>query len=56
MPVNPDLLVPGHVINKPELLFEKIEDEEITRQIDKLLATKKANEESVQKPRPEKNL
>jgi methionyl-tRNA synthetase len=39
-----DLLVTGHKINKPELLFEKIEDEEITRQIDKLLATKKANE------------
>ncbi len=41
-----DLLLPGHVINKPELLFEKIEDEEITRQVDKLLATKKANEAS----------
>jgi methionyl-tRNA synthetase len=39
-----DLLAPGHVINRPGLLFEKIEDEEITRQIDKLLATKKANE------------
>jgi methionyl-tRNA synthetase len=43
---DPDLLVHGHMINKPELLFEKIEDEEITRQINKLLATKKANEES----------
>jgi methionyl-tRNA synthetase len=39
-----DLLASGHSINKPGLLFEKIEDEEITRQIDKLLATKKANE------------
>jgi methionyl-tRNA synthetase len=39
-----DLLPPGHIINKPELLFEKIEDEEITLQVDKLLATKKANE------------
>jgi methionyl-tRNA synthetase len=39
-----DLLPPGHIINKPELLFEKIEDEEIERQINKLLATKKANE------------
>jgi methionyl-tRNA synthetase len=38
-----DLLLPGHTINKPGLLFEKIEDEDITRQIDKLLATKKAN-------------
>jgi methionyl-tRNA synthetase len=42
----PDLLTPGHLIKKPELLFEKIEDEEITRQVDKLLATKKANEET----------
>ena len=50
-----DLLVPGHVINKPELLFEKIEDEEITRQIDKLLATKKANEAAGAKTNPEKN-
>ncbi len=39
-----DLLAPGHIINKSGLLFEKIEDEEIDRQIDKLLATKKANE------------
>jgi methionyl-tRNA synthetase len=52
---NPDLLAPGHMINKPELLFEKIEDEEITRQIDKLLATKKANEESVSKTTPGKD-
>jgi methionyl-tRNA synthetase len=52
---NPDLLVPGHIINKPELLFEKIEDEEITRQIDKLLATKKANEESGAKTTPGKD-
>jgi len=43
---NIDLLTPGHMISKPELLFEKIEDEEITRQVDKLLATKKANVES----------
>lgn len=43
---NTDLLAPGHQISKPELLFEKIEDEEITRQVDKLMATKKANVES----------
>ena len=53
---NPGLLAPGHVINKPELLFEKIEDEEITRQVDKLLATKKANEKPAQKPPRVKNL
>ena len=41
-----DLLYPGHLINRPGLLFEKIEDEEITRQVDKLLATKRTNEEA----------
>jgi methionyl-tRNA synthetase len=50
-----DLLKPGHVINRPGLLFEKIEDEEITRQIDKLLATKKANEAAGAKTTPGKD-
>ncbi len=49
-----DLLIPGHFISKPGLLFEKIEDEQITRQIDKLLATKKVNEETSSKRVPEK--
>jgi methionyl-tRNA synthetase len=49
-----DILKPGHVIRKPELLFKKIEDDEITKQIDKLLATKKANEESEVKTTPGK--
>jgi len=39
-----DLLKAGHRVNTPELLFEKIEDDVIQRQVDKLLATKKANE------------
>ncbi len=39
-----DLLKTGDRVNRPELLFEKIEDEAIQRQIDKLLATRKANE------------
>jgi methionyl-tRNA synthetase len=39
-----DLLKAGHLVNTPELLFEKIEDDAIQRQVDKLLATKKANE------------
>ncbi len=39
-----DLIASGHKINTPELLFEKIEDEAIQFQVDKLLATKKANE------------
>ena len=37
------LLPPGHQINKAELLFRKIEDEEIQNQLDKLKATKKSN-------------
>jgi len=41
---NYDLLAPGHMINKPGLLFDKIEDQEIVSQINKLLSTKKANE------------
>ena len=49
-----DLLVPDHLINKPELLFEKIEDEEITRQVDKLLATKKTNMETAADTSPGK--
>ncbi|MEI6047348.1 MAG: methionine--tRNA ligase [Bacteroidota bacterium] len=49
------LLAPGHVINKPGLLFEKIEDEEIIRQIDKLLTTKRANEKAAAKTAPGKD-
>jgi methionyl-tRNA synthetase len=39
-----DALVPGHSIKEPELLFVRIEDEQIQRQVDKLLQTKKDNE------------
>ena len=47
-----DLLEAGHALNKAELLFEKIEDETIQAQIDKLLATKKANEAANYKANP----
>jgi len=50
-----DLLITGHVINKPGLLFEKIEDEDITKQINKLMATKKANETEGAKTAPGKD-
>ncbi len=40
------LLPAGHQINKGELLFRKIEDQEIQAQLDKLEATKKANTSS----------
>ena len=49
-----NLLLPGHMINKAELLFDKIEDEEIARQINMLLATKKTNEENSSKTTPGK--
>jgi len=39
-----DLLTPGHLINKPGLLFEKIENEAISSQIRKLESTRKTNE------------
>lgn len=38
-----DLLSVGHQIGEAELLFSKIEDEEIQKQIDRLEATKSAN-------------
>jgi len=36
-------ILTGHRINKAELLFAKIEDEQIQQQIDKLIITKKSN-------------
>ena len=47
-----DLLEAGHTISTPELLFEKIEDEEIERQIQKLADAKKANELKEAKANP----
>lgn len=41
---NSELLSSGHQLNQPELLFEKIEDEVIQIQVQKLLDTKKENE------------
>ena len=39
-----DILQPGHQLAEPALLFEKIEDEVIERQLKKLEDTRKANE------------
>ena len=39
-----DLIPAGHEIGEPELLFEKIEDDVIQKQLDKLAATKAANQ------------
>ncbi len=50
-----DTLLPvGHQIGKAELLFSKIEDETVQAQIDKLLATKKANEAENKAVEPQK--
>ena len=45
-----DLLKVGLQLKKPELLFEKIEDDVIEAQIQKLLDTKKSNELTAWKP------
>ncbi|GHU82098.1 methionine--tRNA ligase [Bacteroidia bacterium] len=47
-----DLLPEGHVLGKPELLFEKIEDSVIEAQVQKLLNTKKANEAANYQAKP----
>jgi methionyl-tRNA synthetase len=52
---NIDILKPGHSINKPGLLFEKIEDEAIQKQISKLESTKKVNESASLKVMPSKD-
>jgi methionyl-tRNA synthetase len=49
-----DLLAAGHVLHTPELLFEKIEDEVIEQQIQKLQNTKKINELNEYKAAPQK--
>ncbi|WP_321826341.1 methionine--tRNA ligase [Maribacter dokdonensis] len=50
------LLKPEHQINKGELLFRKIEDAEIQTQLDKLEATKKANENENKQVMPQKDI
>ncbi len=49
------LLPATHQINKAELLFRKIEDKEIQAQLDKLEATKKANENANKELMPQKD-
>ena len=47
-----DLLPAGHQLGKAELLFEKIDDSVIEAQVQKLLDTKKANEEANYQAKP----
>lgn len=51
-----DLVPAGHQIGQAELLFAKIEDEEIQKQIDKLEATKAANKAENQPVVPQKEV
>ena len=53
---NSDLIPSGHKIGEAELLFAKIEDEEIQKQIEKLEATKTANKAENKKLEPQKDL
>lgn len=50
-----DLIPAGHTIGEAQLLFAKIEDEEIQKQIDKLEATKTANKAENKKTEPQKD-
>ena len=49
-----DLVEAGHRVGEPELLFEKIDDETIQRQLDKLAAIKAANLAAEAKAEPQK--
>jgi methionyl-tRNA synthetase len=49
------LLTPGHQIGHSELLFRKIEDDEMTKQLQKLQNTKKVNESENKSLMPQKD-
>jgi methionyl-tRNA synthetase len=51
---NAQLLKPGHQINKAGLLFEKIEDDAIEKQLDKLRKTKESNTQKNSDMNPQK--
>lgn len=48
-----DMLAAGHEINQPELLFEKIEDDAIDAQRQRLAQSKEANKKAAWKPEPQ---
>ena len=50
-----DLIEVEHTINKASLLFDKIEDEEIEKQVQKLMDSKKANKLENKKAEPAKD-
>ncbi|HET8855487.1 MAG TPA: methionine--tRNA ligase, partial [Salinimicrobium sp.] len=49
-----DHLQPGHQIGEAELLFSKIEDDQIEKQLEKLISTKASNKAEKQKTAPQK--
>ncbi len=49
-----NILTTGHMISNPDLLFAKIEDDEIDKQIARLQETKRQNESSAMIAEPEK--
>ncbi len=51
---NTDFLMAEHLLNNPEFLFEKIEDNQVEAQVQKLLDTKKQNELAEVKAAPAK--
>ncbi len=53
---NENRLPQGHIINQAELLFAKIEDEAIQKQLDRLEATKKVNKQAKKTVEPQKDL
>ena len=52
--INSDLIPTGHRIGKQDLLFAKIEDETIAKQLDKLEQTKKTNDQENRELPPRK--
>lgn len=51
-----DFILPNHQLNKAELLFEKIEDEVVEKQLNKLQETKMQNEMTNPNAKPEKEI
>jgi len=51
---NAEMMEKGHVLNDPELLFEKIEDHEVEQQLEKLLRTKERNESGIPSAKAQK--
>lgn len=48
-----DLVLPGTVLDQPELLFEKIEDDQIQKQLDRLAEAKRLNMIKSWQPEPQ---